>query len=54
MDLNIEERTNKQTVNIDGLFYITLTVEVIPPHQLSLLSLPHHYLYIFQRLWNKF
>ena len=47
-------RTDKQTVNIDGLFYITLTVVVIPPHQLSLLSLPHHYLCIFQSWLGKF
>ena len=41
-------RTDKQSVNVDGLFYITLTVEVIQPHQLNLLSLPHHYLCRFQ------
>ena len=47
-------RTDKQTVNIDGLFYITLTVVVIPLHQLSLLSLPHHYLCKFQSWLGKF
>jgi len=47
-------RTDKQSVNIDGLFYITLTVAVILLHQLSLLSLPHHYLCRFQSWLGKF
>ena len=47
-------RTDKQSVNVDGLFYITLTVAVIPPQKLNWLNLPHHYLCRFQSWLGKF